>query len=161
MLYRKWGTDKDFVVSYTSSNESDREIIEEVKTVMKAHVIELYLSGYIKKDTAKKILQAINSFREYTGNYEDIHEAIEDYIIKLVGEEGGWVGLGRSRNDHVSTALRLKMRDYLVNVFEALYSLRISILKRAEKTTEVIIPVYTHFQPAQPTSLAHYLLSKK
>jgi argininosuccinate lyase len=158
VLYRKWGTDKDFVVSYTSSNESDREIIEEVKTVMKAHVIELYLSGYIKKDTAKKILQAINSFREYTGNYEDIHEAIEDYIIKLVGEEGGWVGLGRSRNDHVSTALRLKMRDYLVNVFEALYSLRISILERAEKTTEVIIPVYTHFQPAQPTSLAHYLL---
>jgi len=158
VLYRKWGTDKDFVVSYTSSNESDREIIEEVKTVMKAHVIELYLSGYIKKDTAKKILQAINSFREYTGNYEDIHEAMEDYIIKLVGEEGGWVGLGRSRNDHVSTALRLKMRDYLVNVFEALYSLRISILERAEKTTEVIIPVYTHFQPAQPTSLAHYLL---
>jgi argininosuccinate lyase (EC 4.3.2.1) len=158
VLYRKWGTDKDFVVSYTSSNESDREIIEEVKTVMKAHVIELYLSGYIKKDTAKKILQAISSFREYTGNYEDIHEAIEDYIIKLVGEEGGWVGLGRSRNDHVSTALRLKMRDYLVNVFEALYSLRISILERAEKTTEVIIPIYTHFQPAQPTSLAHYLL---
>ncbi|BCU71405.1 argininosuccinate lyase [Stygiolobus caldivivus] len=158
MLYRKWGSEKDYVVTYTSSNESDREIFEEVKTVMKAHVIELYLSGYIKKDVAKKILQAINSFREYVGDYEDVHEALEDYIIKMVGEEGGWVGLGRSRNDHVSTALRLKMRDALVDVFEALYNLRSSLLSRAEKSTDILLPVYTHFQPAQPSSLAHYLL---
>ncbi|MFP3260181.1 MAG: argininosuccinate lyase [Sulfolobus sp.] len=158
MLYRKWGSEKDFVVSYTSSAEDDKTIIEEVKLVMKAHVIELYLSGYINEIIAKKILQAINSFREYNGSYEDVHEAIEDYVIKVAGEDGGWVGLGRSRNDHVASALRLKMREYLIDVLESLYSLRKSILNKASKSTNIVIPAFTHFQPAQPTSLAHYLL---
>ena len=158
LLYRKWGSEKDFVITYTSSKDSDKEIVDEVKTVMKAHVIELYLSGYIKKETAKKIIQAINSFRDFEGEYEDVHEALEDYIIKMVGEEGGWVGLGRSRNDHVATALRLKMRNELVEIFEALHELRKSILNRAEKCVDTIIPLYTHFQPAQPSTLAHYLL---
>jgi len=42
MLYRKWGSEKDEVVNYTSSIDSDKEIMEEVKLTMKAHIISLY-----------------------------------------------------------------------------------------------------------------------
>ncbi len=110
MLYRKWGSKNDEVIKYTSSIDSDKEIFQEVKLVMKAHVIELYLDKIIDKKISKKILNAINSFNELPEGYEDIHEALEDFIIKNVGEDGGWIGLARSRNDHVATALRLKMR---------------------------------------------------
>ncbi|MBB5252324.1 argininosuccinate lyase [Sulfurisphaera ohwakuensis] len=158
VLYRRWGTEKDFVSTYTSSIDSDKEIVEEVKVVMKAHVIELYLSGYIAKDTAKRILLAINSFHELKEGYEDIHEALEDHIIKTVGEEGGWVGFGRSRNDHVATALRLKMRKYLVEILYDIISLRKTLIEKSKTSTEILFPTYTHFQPAQPSTLAHYFL---
>ncbi|AHC51833.1 argininosuccinate lyase [Sulfolobus acidocaldarius SUSAZ] len=159
MLYRRWGSDKDFVISYTSSSESDKEIVEEVKLTLKAHSIELYLSNYISKDTAKKIIRTINSFKDYTSSgYEDVHEALEDYIIKNIGEEGGWVGLGRSRNDHVATALRLRTREYIFDILEELYLLRKSLIDQAKKNLNTIMPSYTHFQPAQPTTLAHYFM---
>lgn len=144
--------------TYTSSIDTDVEILNEVKLVMKAHVIELYLSGYIKKEVAQKILGAINSFNEIKEGYEDVHEALEDHIIKIVGEEGGNVGLGRSRNDHVATALRLKMRKYLIEILYDLLSLRKTCIDKSKNSKEVLFPVYTHFQPAQPSTLAHYLL---
>ncbi|BFH74532.1 argininosuccinate lyase [Sulfurisphaera javensis] len=158
VLYRKWGSEKDYVSTYTSSIESDKEILEEVKLVMKAHVIELYLSGYLNKEIAGKIISAINSFHEIKEGYEDVHEALEDYIIKTVGEEGGWVGFGRSRNDHVATALRLRVRKYLIDILYSLLDLRKTCIEKSKVSKEILFPTYTHFQPAQPSTLAHYLL---
>ncbi len=157
MLYRKWGSSGDEVISFTSSVEFDREIIDEVKLTMKAHVIELYLDKIISKEIAGKIISAINDFKEIPSGYEDIHEALEDYIIKKVGDEGGWIGLGRSRNDHVATALRLKVRGELLSILDELIKLREILLDKAEKFVDVIFPSFTHLQPAQPTTFGHYL----
>ncbi|MEM0067844.1 MAG: argininosuccinate lyase, partial [Saccharolobus sp.] len=115
MLYRNWGSHNDEAVSFTSSIDSDRLIIDEVKITMKAHVITLYLGKYINKETAKKILAALDEFKEIKQGYEDVHEALEDFLIKRIGELAGWIGLGRSRNDHVATALRLKFRQELID----------------------------------------------
>lgn len=158
MLYRKWGTEKDPVVWYTSSSKEDVKILEQVKLVMKAHIIELFLSGHITRDDCKKLLQGINSFGGIGENYEDVHEALEDHLLKYAGELGGVVGLGRSRNDHVATALRLKMRDEIISLLEELLELRASLISRAENEVNTLFPSFTHFQPAQPTSLGHYLL---
>jgi argininosuccinate lyase len=157
MLYRKWGSLEDEVVSFTSSVDSDKEIIEEVKLTMKAHVIELYLNKIISKEIAGKIISAINDFKEIPSGYEDVHEALEDYIIKKVGEEGGWIGLGRSRNDHVATALRLKAREELLSILDEIIKLREVLLNKAEQSLDVIFPAFTHLQPAQPTTFGHYL----
>ncbi|MEM4001808.1 MAG: argininosuccinate lyase, partial [Saccharolobus sp.] len=157
MLYRKWGSEKDEVVNYTSSIDSDKEIIEEVKLTMKAHVISLYLSGYIKKEAAKKMLAALNEFKEISQGYEDVHEALEDFLLKNVGEEAGWIGLGRSRNDHVATALRLKLRNKLIELLTEINSLRKTLLDKAREHITTIFPSYTHLQLAQPTTFAHYL----
>ncbi|AKA73976.1 argininosuccinate lyase [Saccharolobus solfataricus] len=157
MLYRKWGSEKDEVVNYTSSVDSDREIIEEVKLTMKAHVISLYLTGYLGKETARKILVALNEFKEIGQGYEDIHEALEDFLIKKVGEDAGWIGLGRSRNDHVATALRLRLRNKLIELLTDINSLRKILLDKAKEHITTIFPSYTHLQLAQPTTFAHYL----
>jgi len=124
MLYRKWGTEKDPVLWYTSSYQDDTEILEQVKLVMKAHVVELFLSGYISREACRILIQGINAFKEIGKNYEDIHEALEDHLLKFAGDFGGMVGFGRSRNDHVATALRLKMREELISLLEELLQLR-------------------------------------
>jgi argininosuccinate lyase len=155
VLYRDWKAEE--AVKYTSSIAWDKEILDQVKLVLKAHVIELYLSGYVSRETAAKLVRAIGSFREIPENYEDVHEAIEDYLLKVVGEEAGWVGFARSRNDHVATALRLKARDMLVDLLDDLLDLRSRLLERAEREKETLFPVYTHFQPAQPSTFGHYL----
>ena len=155
MLYRDWKADD--VVKYTSSIETDREILDAVKLVMKAHVVELYLSGYISRELARRIVQSVNSFRDLPEGYEDVHEALEDYIIKTVGEEGGWIGFARSRNDHVAAALRIRARELLLDLLEDLLDFREALLKRAEEEKGTLFPVYTHFQPAQPSTFGHYL----
>lgn len=158
MLYRKWGSKEDEVIKYTSSIESDKEILDEVKLVMKAHVIELYLQNIISKKDCSEILSAINSFTSIPTGYEDVHEALEDHIIKTAGEAGEWIGYGRSRNDHVATALRLKVRKELLDLLEKINNLRDLLLKKAEEYKETLFPSFTHLQYAQPTTFAHYLL---
>jgi argininosuccinate lyase len=158
MLYRKWGTEKDPVLWYTSSYQDDTEILEQVKLVMKAHVVELFLSGYISREACRILIQGINAFKEIGKNYEDIHEALEDHLLKFAGDFGGMVGFGRSRNDHVATALRLKMREELISLLEELLQLRGTLIRRAQDETTTLFPSFTHFQPAQPTSFGHYLL---
>ncbi|QCO30468.1 argininosuccinate lyase [Metallosphaera sedula] len=158
MLYRKWGSKEDKVVTYTSSSREDVRILDKVKEVMKAHVIELFLSGNLSKEDARKLLQGINSFTKVDPSYEDVHEALEDHLIKTAGEAGGSIGLGRSRNDHVAAALRLEIREELMDLLEQLLDFRKMILKRAEENVNTPFVVYTHFQPAQPTTFGHYLL---
>ncbi|WP_174629756.1 argininosuccinate lyase [Metallosphaera tengchongensis] len=158
MLYRKWGSKEDPVVYYTSSSLQDQKILNEVKEVMKAHIIELFLSNYISKEDAKKLLQGVNSFSSIDPSYEDVHEALEDHIIKVAGDAGGAIGMGRSRNDHVATALRLKMRAELLNLLEDLLQFREQLVKNAEVFSKIAFPAFTHFQPAQPTTFGHYLL---
>lgn len=157
MLYRSWGSQKDEVINFTSSLDSDRFIIDEVKLTMKAHIISLYLSGYINKEVAKKLLIALKDFKEVGEGYEDIHEALEDFLLKKVGEDAGWIGLGRSRNDHVATALRLKLRNELIDILNDINKTRELLLHKAKEHITTIFPSYTHLQPAQPTTFAHYL----
>ncbi len=158
MLYRRWGSKDDLVVTYTSSSKEDVRIMEKVKEVMKAHVIELFLSGYLSKEDARKLLLGINTFTSIDPSYEDVHEALEDHLIKQAGEAGGSIGLGRSRNDHVATALRLQMRDEILELLEFLINFRMTLISRAEENLSTPFIVYTHFQPAQPTTFGHYLL---
>ncbi|TRM83699.1 argininosuccinate lyase, partial [Sulfolobus sp. F3] len=157
MLYRSWGSSKDEVLSFTSSIDSDNFILEEVKLTMKAHIINLYLNGYISKITTKKLLIALKEFKELSKEYEDIHEALEDFLISRVGDEAGWIGLGRSRNDHVATALRIKLRNEIIEILSKINKLRDVLLKKAKEHTNTIFPSFTHLQQAQPTTFSHYL----
>ncbi|MEL9969581.1 MAG: argininosuccinate lyase [Metallosphaera sp.] len=158
MLYRKWGSKEDKVVKYTSSIKDDLRIVEQVKKVMKAHVIELFLSGKVTKEEANKLLYEINSFTQVDPSYEDVHEALEDHLIKTTGGAGSSIGLGRSRNDHVAAALRLEMRDETMELLESILAFRRTLLNKAEEFKSTLFTVYTHFQPAQPSTFGHYLL---
>ncbi len=90
---------------------------------------------------------------------EDIHMHIEQTLIDRLGDVGRKLHTARSRNDQVSTDLRLWVREHLDRVDALLLELQRAFLKRCSKDDGVIIPAYTHMQRAQPVLAAHYWLA--
>jgi len=90
---------------------------------------------------------------------EDIHTAVERRLTELVGEVGGKLHTGRSRNDQVATDMRLYMRDQIEYLEELLVGLERSVLEKSKGHLDLIIPGYTHMQPAQPVRFSHWLMS--
>lgn len=97
-----------------------------------------------------------DAFEEFEGPYF----YIEDHLLREVGEAvGGKLHTGRSRNDLYAAAFRVAVRNELVGVLKAVVDLREAVLDRAAETEEVVFPAFTHSQPAQPITFAHYLAS--
>ncbi|MCC5864326.1 MAG: argininosuccinate lyase [Wenzhouxiangella sp.] len=85
--------------------------------------------------------------------FEDGHSAIESWLTKQLGEIGGRIHAGRSRNDQVAVALRLYMKDRLARLAEVCAHIATVCLARAEKEQAVPLPGHTHLQQAMPSSL--------
>ena len=90
---------------------------------------------------------------------EDIHTAIERRLTEIVGAVGGKLHTGRSRNDQVATDLRLWVMASIIAVDTLLADLQTALIAQAEQHVETIFPGYTHLQPAQPITVAHWLMS--
>jgi argininosuccinate lyase len=90
---------------------------------------------------------------------EDIHTAVERRLTELIGDTGGKLHTGRSRNDQVATDFRLWMLQNIPVLDGAVKDLQSAMVAQAEKASETILPGYTHLQRAQPVLLAHWWLS--
>jgi argininosuccinate lyase len=90
---------------------------------------------------------------------EDIHTAIERRLGELVGRVAGKLHTGRSRNDQVATDTRLYVRDQIAQLRQHLARLQRAIVDKAKVHIELLMPGYTHLQPAQPVRFSHWLLS--
>jgi argininosuccinate lyase len=90
---------------------------------------------------------------------EDIHTAVERRLGELVGPVAGKLHTGRSRNDQVTTDLRLYLLDEMTTLREALIQLQVAIVEKAEAHLDVVMPGYTHLQQAQPLLFSHWLMS--
>lgn len=90
---------------------------------------------------------------------EDIHTAIERRLGEVAGPLAGRLHTGRSRNDQVATDVLLWLLDAVPHLTALLADLMAALLAQAEQHTGTIMPGTTHFQPAQPVSAAHWLLS--
>lgn len=90
---------------------------------------------------------------------EDIHTANERRLTELAGAVGGKLHTGRSRNDQVATDVRLWLRDAVTGLRAYLQQLIGVALDRAAAEIDVLMPGYTHLQPAQPIRWSHWLLS--
>jgi argininosuccinate lyase len=90
---------------------------------------------------------------------EDIHTAIERRLGDLIGRLAGKLHTGRSRNDQVATDTRLYLRDQIAQLRQYVVRLQRAILDQAVAHIDVLMPGYTHLQPAQPVRFSHWLLS--
>ncbi len=90
---------------------------------------------------------------------EDIHTANERRLSELIGAVGGKLHTGRSRNDQVATDTRLWLYGQLHLIRAALRELITAAADRAEAEVDVLMPGFTHLQPAQTVRWSHWLLS--
>ena len=88
---------------------------------------------------------------------EDVHTAVERALIERLGELGGRLRAGRSRNDQVATDFRLYLRDHVRAVVAAVTDLQTALLDQAEAHVDSFSPGFTHLQHAQPVSFGHEL----
>jgi argininosuccinate lyase len=97
-------------------------------------------------------------FQLHAGD-EDIHTAVERRLTELVGPVGGKLHTGRSRNDQVATDFRLWVMAHQLKVDALLGGLQSALIDKAETHLHTLMPGYTHLQPAQPITTAHWLMS--
>ena len=131
------------------------------------HAEMLVKTGIINQNSGEKIVGGLHTILKEIDNkkftfkteLEDIHMNIEDRLRELIGDESGLLHTGRSRNDQVSTDLRLWMRDAIDDLILKLENLMRALLKKAEVHHDTIMPGFTHLQVAQPITLGHHLLA--
>ena len=91
---------------------------------------------------------------------EDIHSYVERRLTERIGAAAGKLHTGRSRNDQVATDVRLWLKWQIAALDAALAELIGAAVERAEAEIDVLMPGYTHLQPAQPVRWSHWLLSR-
>ena len=155
------------IEAYLSSMAADHEIADCDIRVDMAHILMLHAQNLIDTASAKKLLVALNGYLEnglpdnvFDPKREDIHAGIEAQLMEDAGADaGGRMHLGRSRNDEVATCLRMRTRQYIIEILTGIFEIRRALIDTADEHTATIMPGFTHLQHAQPTTLAHYLLS--
>jgi len=149
--------------NYTSSLDSDKFLISSVIKINKAHMLMLMKKGIVDLKEGYGCLQVLENIPEdmpMSPKLEDVHMNIEALVVENVGETiGGQLNLAKSRNDQVATAIRMVLREFILNIASSLNHLRKVILKRCEEHLTTVMPGYTHLQHAQPITLAHHLLA--
>lgn len=157
------GSKRSDVAEFTSSIKDDARLADVVIEINKAHVIMLVEQKIIKPQDAAKLLQALNEKLDLKmdASSEDVHMAVEEAVLQRVGAEvGGNMHIAKSRNDQVATAIRMELRKKLIDLMLAVVQLQKSLAETAANHVETVILEYTHLQPAQPVTFAHYLLSR-
>ena len=160
------GTDR-FVEEFTASIPYDVLLYRHDIAGSVAHARMLGKQGILPKAEAERIVKALSEIRgeiesgkaSFELSDEDIHMAIESRLIRKIGPLGGKLHTGRSRNDQVATDLRLYLRDEIDEVLRLLEVVEETLVSRAEELFGVVLPGYTHLQPAQPILFSHYLLA--
>jgi argininosuccinate lyase len=130
-----------------------------------AHLEVLKKSGLVAEKDAKAIAQALKelSTEVVAGTFkpldtdEDVHSALERALTEKLGAIGGALRAGRSRNDQVTTDLRLFTIDHILEIATLLTALQTAILEKAGEYINDPAPGFTHIQHAQPVSFGHEL----
>lgn len=164
---RLGGDRSSAVAEFLSSADADRRIAYCDIRVDMAHILMLAKQQLIDPAAAATLLSHLHQYREdglpeavFDPAHEDIHAGIEAQLIADCGADiGGRMHLGRSRNDEVATCLRMQTRIDILEILDGIAALRRTLIDQAAQHTESIMPGFTHFQHAQPTTLAHYLLA--
>jgi len=155
------------VTKYTTSISFDWRLYRYDIAGSIAHAKMLAKQGIILPQDARIIIDGLAAIREeieqgkfqFKPELEDIHMNVEAKLIEKVGEVGGKLHTARSRNDQVALDLRLFTKDAISETLSKLRQFQQALVSLAEANQDVVMPGYTHLQPAQPILLAHHLLA--
>ncbi len=151
---------------FLSSISFDQRLYAEDIEGSIAHAKMLAMAGIISEQEKDSVVKGLEEIKEEIekgkiqfSDEEDIHLAIEEHLTQKIGEAAGKLHTARSRNDQVALDMRLFLRREIKEILNLLGNLQETILEKASKNIEVIMPGFTHLQHAQPILFSHYLLA--
>src|SRR5262245_1572409 len=160
--------DPEYVSQVLNENFEDAKtlFLSPLMAIHSAHLTILSERGVIERPPARAIHDALDAISvdairktPYDGTCEDLFSYVERVLIEACGEDvAGRLHTARSRNDIDMTMYRLRQREFIVGLIDASVDLRAVLLDLAARHRETLFAAHTHTQPAQPTTLAHYLL---
>jgi argininosuccinate lyase len=147
--------------------DAKAQFLTPLMEIHRAHLVMLAGQGIVPPAEARALRDGLARIRVdeikqvvYDGTYEDLFFYVERLIVDQCGEEvAGRLHTARSRNDIDMTMYRMQQRTLILTVLEASLDLRETLLRLAEAHTGDVFPAHTHTQPAQPSTIAHYLLA--
>jgi len=157
----------EIALTFSSSIDLDKQLFREDIAGSIAHVEMLAATHILAATEARKIRTALKQIQkeietgkfQLTGEFEDVHLAIEQRLIQKIGPLGGKLHTARSRNDQVALDERLYLRSAIRDLSKLIVHLQRVLLFKAEKYFGELMPGYTHLQRAQPVMLSHHLLA--
>jgi argininosuccinate lyase len=166
---RPAGFSPEYVRLVLQENFEDAKalLLEPLMAIHYAHLVMLVETGILPRDHARALragldtidLTAIRDVR-YDATCEDLFFYIDRLLAERCGADiAGRLHTARSRNDIDMTLYRMLLREALLGLGDAALALRRTLLATAEAHRETVFAAHTHTQPAQPTTLAHYLLA--
>ncbi len=129
--------------------------------IHRAHIVMLAEQGILTKKEAATMLRGVVEVADEAKRNERLvtYMATEAALIQRVGEVGGKMHIGRSRNDLGHTQQRMYYRDQIERLVGEVIEYRRALLWKAEENLDTVMPGYTHWRQAQPVTLAHYLMA--
>jgi len=150
-----------------SSINIDKRLYNEDIQASIVHVQMLTKKKIIPKSDGIKIIKGLKKIKteidknkfKFKEEFEDIHQNIEKRLFQIIGDSAGYLHTARSRNDQVVTDFKIWVKKASLDINETINSLIKSLLKKASRNIDTVMPGFTHLKNAQPISFAHYLLA--
>lgn len=157
----------DLAQSFSSSITTDKRLFEVDIKGSVAYAETLKEAGLISskelseiKAGLKKILEEIKEEKfTWESTLEDVHMNIESRLVEIAGSAAKKIHTGRSRNDQIATDLRMYLELKISNLFSQITCLQETIINKADKYFDAIMPGFTHLQIAQPVTFGHHLMA--
>jgi argininosuccinate lyase len=161
--------DPEYVASVLNENFEDAkaQFLAPLMRIHYAHLVMLTETGIIPASDAHAIRVALDGISptqvehaRYDGTCEDLFFFLGRLIEESCGEEAaGRLHTARSRNDIDMTMYRMQQREMVLALMDEAVRLRSVLIHLADAHTDDVFAAHTHTQPAQPSTIAHYLLA--
>jgi argininosuccinate lyase len=159
----------EYVLYVLNENFEDAKtrFLAPLMAIHSAHLAMLAATNIVGRSDACRLRDALDAIPldqvrkvAYDGTCEDLFFYVEQLLIEACGEDvAGRLHTARSRNDIDMTMYRMRQRELVLDVIDAALALRESLIDVAGEHRDTIMAAHTHTQPAQPTTVAHYLLA--
>lgn len=159
----------EYVSNVLNENFEDAKelLLGPLMAIHYAHLVMLAEQRIVTPEDARRLRAALDDISPdtvrdvaYDGSCEDLFFYIERLIGDACGDDvAGRLHTARSRNDIDMTMYRMRQRELVAAVAAGTLDLRAALLDLAARHTETVYGAHTHTQPAQPTTMAHYLLA--
>src|SRR5918993_694257 len=161
--------DPEFVGCVLEQNFEDAKafFLAPLMAIHYAHLVMLIEQRIVARSDGQAIASALDAVpladvggTRYDGTYEDLFFFIDRLLIQSIGEDtAGRLHTARSRNDIDMTMYRMRQRELILALVDEVQRLRGTLLDVADAHRHHVFPAHTHTQPAQPTTVTHYLLA--